>query len=725
MAEQRPSTAFWRTITRLDKNRVDFWIAFRNALGVALPLGIGIAVGEPLGGVAIATGALNVSYSDGRDPYAQRARRMLAWSLLGAFAVFTGSVTGKYHWAAIVVAAAWAFVAGMLVSISSRAGDLGLNTLVALIVFAARGALSPVSAFIAALLVLSGGLLQTCLALLLWPIRPDDPERRALGSVYLDLAEHVDPRSEKAASLPLSAPSTQAQDTLSALGRDHSVEGERYRLLFDQADRIRMSSFMLERLRQSLQSEQRQDSHGAAECLADLLETGAKLLRRVGESLSGDRPIEGGPELLKELRVIFEKAHCEAPEGGLTLSNELSSAMDTFAGQLRAALDLARNATPEGLAEFARREAAQPFKLQVRSWVATLRANLDLNSPAFRHAVRLAICVGIGDAIGRGISWQRSYWLPMTMAVVLKPDFTTTFSRGALRLAGTFAGLILATVLYRVFPQSALAELLLVGIFTFFLRSVGPANYGVFSVAVSGLIVFLIAATGTPPGQVVMERGLNTGAGGVLALIAYALWPTWERTQVSEAMAEMLDACRAYFHAVVERFKGEDGSFESNLDETRRAWRRARSNAEASVDRVSAEPGITAERLNCLASILAHSHALVRSIMALEAGSIETQAISLPPEFEAFGHDVEFTLYFLAAALRGSAAASETLPKLRDDHSRLVRARESFSPAYEFVLIETDRLTTALNTLREQVMRFLGQELRTDFSQSQTAPARR
>ena len=132
--------AFWRTVIRLDRSKINgSWMALRNSLAVVLPLGVGMALGNALGAVAIATGALNVSYSDGRDPYAQRARRMLTWSLLGAIAVFTGSITGKYHWAAILMSAAWAFAAGMLGSISTRAGDLGLNTLVVLLVFAARG----------------------------------------------------------------------------------------------------------------------------------------------------------------------------------------------------------------------------------------------------------------------------------------------------------------------------------------------------------------------------------------------------------------------------------------------------------------------------------------------------------------------------------------------------------------------------------------------------------
>ncbi len=708
--EPRAAIAFWRTITRLDKSKINPWIAFRNSLGVALPLGIGIALGKPLGGVAVATGALNVSYSDGSDPYAQRARRMLAWSLLGAVAVFTGSVTGRSNWAAILVAAAWAFVAGVLVSISTRAGDLGLNTLVALIVFAARGAMSPRNALIAALLVLAGGLLQTCFALTLWPIRRKEPERAALGEIYLDLAKDVDPDTGKLPSLPLSTPSTQAQDILLALGRDHSTEGERYRLLFDQADRIRMSSYTLERLRQALRngvSESTPERNAIDECAGHFLKTASGLLRRISESLTSNQPIKGGPELLKQLRALFDEAHCPASNSDPLLA-EISSALDTLSGQLRAVLDLAQHTTPEGLVEFDKSELAQPWKLQVKNWLGTLRANLHANSPAFRHAVRLATCIAIGDAIGRSISLQRSYWLPMTMAVVLKPDFTTTFSRGILRLPGTFAGLILATLLYHLLPLSPLTQLFLAGTFTFFLRLVGPANYGVFSVAISGMIVFLIAATGIPPAEVVAQRALNTAAGGVLALVAYAIWPTWEKTQVAEALAEMLDASRLYFHALQRRFNQDNAFVESDLEETRSEWRRMRSSAEASVDRVGAEPGITGERLNSLTSILASSHALVHAMMALEAGAVQTQAISLPPQFQSFAHDVEFTLYFLAAALRGSSAASETLPALREDHTRLVQARESFPSAYDFVLIETDRLTTALNTLREQVTRYIG-----------------
>ena len=135
-----PLLALWRTAKRIDKAKInDWWMALRNSLAVAIPLAIGIELGHPLGAVAVAIGALNVSYSDGRDPYFQRARRMLLWSGLCGVAVFVGSLTGQNHLGALATAAIWAFAAGMMLAISIPAGDLGLNTLVTVIVFAARG----------------------------------------------------------------------------------------------------------------------------------------------------------------------------------------------------------------------------------------------------------------------------------------------------------------------------------------------------------------------------------------------------------------------------------------------------------------------------------------------------------------------------------------------------------------------------------------------------------
>ncbi len=702
--------AFWRTLKRIDQSKLNsLSMSLRNALAVALPLGIGIAWGYPLAGVAVATGALNVSYSDGRDPYAHRARRMLSWSVLGAVAVFLGCVTGNYLLLGMIVSAGWAFAAGMMVSISTRAADIGLNSLVTLVVYAARGAQSPKGALITGLLVLGGGLLQTSFALLFWPLRRNGPERRAVGRVYLDFARQLDSPTEDVLAAPLKQPSAEVQDTLAALGRDHSVEGERFRLLFDQADRLRFSIFVISRLRADLQKQATQEDwqQRTALCAAQLLELSAKLINETGAALLNDQKAADRKQFLQELHRLELEAQAIRKSSSAPLAGEFASAADVLAGQLRVATELSEHTTTLGSEEFAQSEFAPPWKLQLGNWLATLRANLHLRSSACRHGLRLALCVAIADALSHSINVQRTYWLPMTVAVVLKPDFSTTISRGILRLCGTFGGLLLATGLFHVVPQSAATELVLVGIFTFLLRYAGPANYGLFSVAISGLIVFLIAVTGVAPSEVITERAINTTLGGVFALVAYALWPTWERSQVSEVLAEMIDRIRAYFHAVVQRFSVMGEQSEAELDRTRSEWRQARSSAEASVDRVFAEPGVNPARLGLLTSILASSQSLAKTILGMEAG-ITQRAGEFPlPAFDDFAHDVEFTLYFLAAALRGSQAATETLPRVRDDYRRLVEARDEFSGIDDYVLTETDRLTVSLNTLREKVLEYV------------------
>jgi uncharacterized membrane protein YccC len=689
-------------VTRLEKGKINnFWLALRNSLAVALPMGIGIALGNPLGAVAVTTGALNVSYSDGTDPYAHRARRMLAWAILGAFAVFTGTTTSKFHWAAILLPTLWAFIAGMCLSISARAGDLGLNTLVALIVFAARGPTTFIGSVEAALLVLGGGLLQTLFAILLWPVHRYNPERRAIGSVYAELAKSIAAPPEDLLNAQLTPPSAQVQDTLAALGRDHSIEGERFLLLFDQADRLRISGFLLARHRLQLSGE-----GSMGEAVDNLFQVASALLRAVGESLTAGNDSGSIERAANQLHDALAKVLAVKTESDTALA-ETAAAADVFAGQLRTVARLANSSTLDGMERFVLRESAQPIHLQIQGWLATLRANLNFGSATFRHALRLAVCVAVAETIGRAVSWQRSYWIPMTVAVILKPDFTTTFSRGLLRLSGTLAGLLFATAIYHALPTTALSQLLLVGCFTLLMRMYGPANYGIFSFAVSGLIVFLIAETGVPPSEVVVLRGLNTLAGGLLALLAYLLWPTWERKRISEVFAEMLDATRLYFHALMEHF---DTSVEENTDtveSTRQDWRRARSNVEASVDHVSSEPKYSAEKLGCLTSMLASSHALVQAMMEMEAELTRTPRHDAPPALKTFAHDVEFTLYYLSAALRGSVSAAETLPKLREDHRRLVEAKQSLAPDEDIVLLETDRITTGLNTLREQTTRFV------------------
>lgn len=693
--------AFWRTITRLEPEKIVYGRALRNAIGVAVPLAAGYFAGALSPGLIISSGALNVCFTDGDDPYRQRARRMILGTLLVGLAVFTGTLSARTPALSIAIAGAWAFSAGMMVAISQSAADMGLTTLVTLIVYSAQP-LEPNRAVAAGLLAVLGGVFQTALALAFWPVQRHEPERRALANLYDGLARAAEAPAAASEAPSASAAATEAHNTLASLVAVHTVEADRYRSLLNQAERMRLGLLALARLRVRIGRETEDREEAAT--LDGFFGLCARLLASVAVSLRSGDALDPHPPELEQIEALSAALRLKQKSAGSDLLaafvRDARYQVDAFAGQLRSAVELASHATPAGLEEFERTEARTPWTLRLRGSVATLRANLSLQSAAFRHAVRLAACVALAAGIGRAVSWHRTYWLPMTVAIVLKPDFTATFSRGVLRMAGTLAGLAVATVLFHVLSASITTQIALIGLMTFTLRSYGAANYGILTAAVSALVVLLIGLTGVSAQDVIAARAVNSLAGGALALIAYGLWPSWERHRVNEHVARLLDAYRDYFHAIMQAYL-DPAMAAHPLDAARQSARLARSNLTASVDRLSAEP--YRFRLMALTDMLASSHRLVHALMALEAGLYRSKFAPPREAFRKFGDDVEKTLYFLAASLRGTELHPGDLPDLREDHHALLAESHGREARYALVNIETDRITNSLNTLREQI----------------------
>ena len=177
--------AFWKILTSFNRSKMAPYMAFRNAAGMLLSLGVGTAMHVAFGGSAAALGALFVSYSDGHDPYRHRAFRMIAASATIAVAAVIGGMSDQYRFGVGVVAAAAAFVAGMSVAFGETALNVGTVSLVMLTIFSAQQ-LAPESLLKAALLALLGGLIQTALSVAFWPVHRYDPEKRALAALFGD-----------------------------------------------------------------------------------------------------------------------------------------------------------------------------------------------------------------------------------------------------------------------------------------------------------------------------------------------------------------------------------------------------------------------------------------------------------------------------------------------------------------------------------------------------------
>ena len=225
-----------------------------------------------------------------------------------------------------------------------------------------------------------------------------------------------------------------------------------------------------------------------------------------------------------------------------------------------------------------------------REQLATLRANLTTSSQACRHAIRLAVALAAAVGLADLIDLPHHYWLPLTVMIVLKPDFSSTFTRGISRIVGTLLGAGVVTIAVAELRPGEAGLTILVLIFAFGGYSLLFANYAMYSVCMASLVVTLLAFTGAPAPSVAADRVVYTVVGAALALVAYAAWPTWERTVLPERLASLIDIDATYGQAVLGVWIDPAGADRHDLQQKRLAARLARSNAEAAAARWMAEP---------------------------------------------------------------------------------------------------------------------------------------
>lgn len=160
--------------------------------------------------------------------------------------------------------------------------------------------------------------------------------------------------------------------------------------------------------------------------------------------------------------------------------------------------------------------------------VRAVRPELRRDSPVFRHAVRLAAVATLGYLIASRLPLNHGYWAPIASVMVMRPDFHRTYARAVARLAGTLAGVALATGMVRALGPDAhvFGALAVVSVaLSYTLIRTGYAYSQCFTAA---YVVFLLGMGGQAWEQTVPERVVLTLIGGALAMLAYVVFPAWE-----------------------------------------------------------------------------------------------------------------------------------------------------------------------------------------------------
>jgi uncharacterized membrane protein YccC len=229
-------------------------------------------------------------------------------------------------------------------------------------------------------------------------------------------------------------------------------------------------------------------------------------------------------------------------------------------------------------------ERARP-RLERLNFITELRSNLSFQSSTFRHALRLAAASAIAGILASAFHLTRGYWIPMTVVVVLKPNFGGTLHRAVQRITGTVAGALLAALVLW-FVHDTWWLLAILALLSFATLTLRWANYVAFSLALTPMIMVMLDLA--HPGTVTDSflRILHTIIGGVLAIVAgYLLFPLWERSKLPSQLAEAYLATSRFLQALF-----ASGKERLSVTETRKKSGLAVANAMNAGQRLLSEP---------------------------------------------------------------------------------------------------------------------------------------
>ena len=513
----------------------------RAVLAICVPLSLALALGKGTLGVLPAMGGILGTMADTGGPYLSRVKRVCCAAVFGgAVGLAIGSAVHGHGWLAVVALVVVAGVSGVL----SAVGDIGSATGLQLLVYTSLGT-GPVGALRPVWHTAAGFLLGVAWALILilpgWLRSPHGREQRDVAAVYDALAELL-----------------RAAGTDQFTARRQALTGA-LNTAYDELLTARSTAAGLNWNRARLVAALNA-SHLIAEAATALGVAGTrppplviKVVSRLGDAIKNGTappmippPWDGSPATL--------------------------ALRDAMAGAARA---LSRDWSPEdharsGLGERFRAgaaEALEPRRLagrlgrlagRLRRLAGRLRRLAERLLDEFGggrlsriFTLRLMACMGVAGFVSEVLPLQRSYWVPLTVAIVLKPDYGSVFARALQRAIGTIVGAVAGAVLlvlvhgtWLLIPFAVLAALLPYG------RS---RNYGLLATFLTPLVVVLIDLL-TPAGwRLAEDRLIDTLVGcAIVLMVGYAPWPmSWYAHLPRQFAQTMLDVRRYMEEALV------------------------------------------------------------------------------------------------------------------------------------------------------------------------------
>ena len=545
----------------------------RITLEIILPVIVCAYFGRIDIGFNIALGALCISISDAPGPVEHKRNGMIYCNLfVFAMALLTGFANNNIVWLGLLILFA-SFFFTMLSVFGNRAAAVGTAALLVMILRMAN-VVPPMEVINNSLLILAGGIWYMLVALIFYRFTPYRPAQRSLGDCIHETAAflrikaelydvHTNFEEEYRKLVAQQILVNEKQDAVRELlfknrqlTKESTTSGRILILTFsdlmDLYEQITATWYDYESLRK------RFAGTGILEDVSVIINKISDELDEIGLCIQANSNYKKQYELIPELDKLKEKIDLLHDEHHSKLIlkkilvnlRNLGEKVTELTNYFRADKHNKRKLRSEK--EYSKFVSHQQIDLSM------LGNNLNLESSVFRHALRMMITCVAGFIITKMISTgHHSYWVLLTIIVILKPGFGLTKKRNIERLIGTVAGGLLgALILFWVKDRNILFAFIaffMLGTYTF-----QRLNYQVMVIFTTPYVIILFHLLGLGSLNIAEERLLDTAIASVLAFMAnYFLFPHWEAKNFHNYMVRVMKANIDYLKKLKDMLGGK------------------------------------------------------------------------------------------------------------------------------------------------------------------------
>lgn len=535
-----------------------FFEGVRITIGIMAPILVAIHFNQLNWGLSMALGALCVGITDNAGPLHHRLNGMVA-AIFFIFvtALLTGWVLG-HPVAVAVLLAIFGFLFSIIGVFGNRAASIGTAVLIAITLQLTPGAHSP---WANALLLAAGGWWYFLLSLVLHRIRPYKLVQQVLADCLLATAGYLDTKAGFFGHSP--DYSTRYADLVKAQVEVHQKQETVREILFKTRSIVKESThtgrvlvmaflevvdifeMVLTTNHDYRQMHQQPRFSGIMEALEKLLLALADRLKAIAINLQLGLPYDNNRQLYEQLEALEGLLRQVQPLPDNHEENKVKLALEQVvqgvADLLKRADNLAVYTTYDKKLKLNRPVDYKRFVVPSYLHSGLLLSNLQYKSNIFRYSVRMAIAMLAGYALSLFFPLGHSYWILLTVVVILKPAYALTTRRNAERLAGTLAGGLAGLLcLLLIKNGTALFVMLLASMAAAF--SIMRTRYWLSVAFLTNYVIVGLYLLN--PGDytiVIKDRLVDTAIGSAIAwLCTLVISPVWEKVQLTELLHKAL-----------------------------------------------------------------------------------------------------------------------------------------------------------------------------------------